>query len=88
VRLLVGDTGSTKVRETMQATFLMGSMENGSVGLIWDIGESLIVGESRTYLGNNLLERQHTKCQRYSHLDQGWLPIKALGQCIIKSEAN
>jgi hypothetical protein len=36
-----------------------------SSGLTWDIGEALMVGEWRTYLGNNLLERQHTECQRY-----------------------
>jgi hypothetical protein len=48
VRLLVGDPGSPKVRETMQATFVMESRENGSSGLIWDIGETLTVGESRT----------------------------------------
>jgi hypothetical protein len=47
-RLLVGDTGSPRVRETMQATFVMESGENGSAGLIWDIGEALMVGESRT----------------------------------------
>jgi hypothetical protein len=33
---------------TMQATFVMASRENGSAGLIWDIGEALMVGESRT----------------------------------------
>jgi hypothetical protein len=47
-RLLVGDPGSTRVREAMEATFVMESRENGSAGLIWDIGEALMVGESRT----------------------------------------
>jgi hypothetical protein len=61
VRLLVGNTGSPRVRGTMQATFIMESRENGSAGLIWDIGEALMVGKSRTQLRNNLLERQHTQ---------------------------
>jgi hypothetical protein len=47
-RLVVGDTESPRVRETMQATIVMGSGENGSARLIWDIGEALMVGESRT----------------------------------------
>jgi hypothetical protein len=47
-RLLVGDTGSPRVRGTMQATFVMESRENGSAGLIWDTGEALMVGESGT----------------------------------------
>jgi hypothetical protein len=47
-RLLVGNTGSPRVRGIMQAIFVMENMENGSVGLIWDIGEALIVGKSRT----------------------------------------
>jgi hypothetical protein len=34
-RLLKGDSGSPRVRETMQATFVMESRENGSAGLIW-----------------------------------------------------
>jgi hypothetical protein len=46
-RLLVGDTGSPRVRKTMPSTFVM-ERENGSAGLIWDIGEALMVGESRT----------------------------------------
>jgi hypothetical protein len=48
VRLLVGDTGSTRVRGTMLAIFVMESGENGSAGLTWDIGETLMLGESRT----------------------------------------
>jgi hypothetical protein len=47
-RLLVGDTESPRVRETMQATFVMASGKNGSSGLIWGIGETLMVGESQT----------------------------------------
>jgi hypothetical protein len=47
-RLLVGDTGSPRVRGTMQAVFVMESGENASAGLTWDIGEALMVGESRT----------------------------------------
>jgi hypothetical protein len=56
-RLLVGNTGSPRVSRTIQAIFVTESRENGSAGLTWDIGEALIVGESRTYLWNNLLER-------------------------------
>jgi hypothetical protein len=48
VRLLVGHTGSLKVRETMQAICVMERRENGSAELIWDIAEALMVGESRT----------------------------------------
>jgi hypothetical protein len=48
VMLLVGHTGSPRVRETMQAIFVMESRENDSVGVIWYIGEALMVGESRT----------------------------------------
>jgi hypothetical protein len=47
-RLLVGDSRSPRVRGIMQSTFVMESRENGSAGLIWDIGEALMVGESRT----------------------------------------
>jgi hypothetical protein len=48
VRLLVGDTGSPRVRGTMLAMFVMESGENGSTRLTLDIGEALMVGESRT----------------------------------------
>jgi hypothetical protein len=47
-RLLIGDTGSPRVRGTMQAIFVKESRENGSAGLTWDIGEAMMVGESRT----------------------------------------
>jgi hypothetical protein len=32
----------------MQAIFVIESGENGSSELVWDIGETLMVGESRT----------------------------------------
>jgi hypothetical protein len=48
VRLLVGDTGSPRVRGTMPAIFVMERGENGSAALTWDILEALMVGESRT----------------------------------------
>jgi hypothetical protein len=38
VMLLVGNTRSPRVSETMQATFVMENGKNGSVGFIWDIG--------------------------------------------------
>jgi hypothetical protein len=46
-RLLVGNVESPRVKGTMQAIFVMESRENGSAGLMWDIGEVLMVGESR-----------------------------------------
>jgi hypothetical protein len=56
-RLLVGNTGSPRVKGTMQDVFVMESGKNGSTGFIWNIGEALMLEESRIYLGNYLLER-------------------------------
>jgi hypothetical protein len=47
VRLQVSDTGSPRVRGTMQAIFAMESKKSGSAGPTRDIGKVLIVGESR-----------------------------------------
>jgi hypothetical protein len=47
-RLLVVNTGIHRGRGTMQTTFVMESGENESAGLIWDIVEALMVGESQT----------------------------------------
>jgi hypothetical protein len=47
-RLPISNTGSPRIRETIQATFVMESEKSRSAGLIWDIGEVLMVGESRT----------------------------------------
>jgi hypothetical protein len=47
-RLLIGNTGSSRVRGTMLIIFVMENKENRSAGLTWDIGEALMVGESRT----------------------------------------
>jgi hypothetical protein len=47
-RLLIDNTGSPRIRGTMQAIFVIESGENGSSELVWDIGETLMVGESRT----------------------------------------
>jgi hypothetical protein len=39
VRLLVSNTGSCRVRGTMQTIFAMESEESGFAGPIWDIGK-------------------------------------------------
>jgi hypothetical protein len=48
VRLLVSNTGSPRVRGTMQATFAMESKKSGFAGPIWDTGKVTMVGEFRT----------------------------------------
>jgi hypothetical protein len=42
------DTGSCRLRRTVQATFAMESEKSVSAGPIWGIGKVLMVGESRT----------------------------------------
>jgi hypothetical protein len=49
-RLLVGDTGSPRVRGTMQALFVMESGENGSADVLGILGKLWKSGESRTQL--------------------------------------
>jgi hypothetical protein len=60
-RLLVGDTGNPRVRETMQATFVMESGENGSAGSIWDIEEALIEGGVQNVVQEQLV-RETAHC--------------------------
>jgi hypothetical protein len=89
-RLLLGDTGSPQSKGNnagyichgKQGEWVfwayLGYWGNSGSERVQDPAQEQLVRETAYY----------TECQRYSHLAWGRLPSKALGHCIIKSEAN
>jgi hypothetical protein len=66
----------------------MESGENESAELAWDIGEALMVGESRDIAPEELFRETAQRVSKHSHPEWNWLPLKALAHCMIKSEVN